>query len=85
MLRKLTSMETQLQKESEEEMAGRMGAYLEGEVSMRRERKVKSVKQAPRVVFPISDRKLPKVFKMAGCESFLPAIGSAKKEKKEEL
>ena len=75
-----------MQKEGEEEeTAGRMGAYLEGEVGMRRERKVKSVKQAPRVIFPISDRKLPKVFKMAGCESFLPSIGSAKKERKDEL
>jgi hypothetical protein len=44
---------------------------------VRHERRLKSVKCTPKVVYPLSDRKLPKVFKMAGGD--LPPISKMPK------
>ena len=67
MLRKLTSMDSQLPQESQQDISAcKTGSRNEEESSLRRERRFKSAKQAPRVILPLSDRKLPKVFKMAG-------------------
>ena len=58
-LRKLSSAETSIPLHNEQ-------------VSLR-QRRAKSVKLTPRVVMPVSDRKLPRVFKMAGSKP-LPSI-----------
>ena len=47
---------------------------------MRRQKRFKSVKQAPRVIVPLSDRKLPKVFKM-GNDNLFPPINKRKEQK----
>jgi len=64
------------EKEQEEDPAA--------EIAIRRSRRLKSAKQAPKVVCPLSDRKLPKVFKTPSCEiqnCQLPSIKIEKRKK----
>ncbi len=51
---------------------------MDTETFNRKQKRIKSLRLAPKIIIPLSDRKLPKVFKMMNIPTYLPKIKSEK-------